>query len=62
MGETTIFEAQTLIAAMKARAKQYEALRGQFQDLRTAFQNITTLDDFKGKRGAGDQRILSGAD
>ncbi|WKB35369.1 hypothetical protein QS257_17630 [Terrilactibacillus sp. S3-3] len=49
MGETTIFEAQTLIAAMKARAKQYEALRGQFQHLRTAFQNITTLDDFKVK-------------
>ncbi|WKB35778.1 hypothetical protein QS257_20835 [Terrilactibacillus sp. S3-3] len=45
MGDTTTFEAQTLIAAVKALAKQYEALRGQFQHLKTAFRNITELDD-----------------
>ncbi|WKB36324.1 T7SS effector LXG polymorphic toxin [Terrilactibacillus sp. S3-3] len=49
MGDTTVFEAQTLIAAVKARAKQYEALKDQFQHLKTAFQNITDLDDFQGK-------------
>ncbi|WKB36043.1 T7SS effector LXG polymorphic toxin [Terrilactibacillus sp. S3-3] len=49
MGDTTVFEAQTLIAAVKARAKQYEALKGQFQLLKTAFQRITQMDDFQGK-------------
>ncbi|WKB36496.1 hypothetical protein QS257_05200 [Terrilactibacillus sp. S3-3] len=34
MGDTTVFEAQTLIAAVKARAKQYEALKDQFQHLK----------------------------
>ncbi|MGP4041760.1 polymorphic toxin type 15 domain-containing protein [Gracilibacillus sp. D59] len=49
MSSTQTLETKSLVETVEARAKEYETLREQLESLRTAFQHIVDLDDFRGK-------------
>ena len=49
MSKTQTLETKTLVEAMESRANEYHSLRSQFETLKTAFQDIVNLDDFKGR-------------